>query len=229
MVNAEDDFAILRGLLDARYSCRAFRTEKIPRADIERIIAAAQRTPSDCNIQPWHVTILCGDSLESLRRAMYERAASGASPISDIALIEKYTGVYQDRRRECGWALYEAVGIARGDRQASGVQALENFQFFGAPHLALITVSASLGVRGAIDCGGYVLAFMLAAQALGIATIAQASIAYRADIVREELRLREDRMVVCGIAFGRADETHPANSFRMGRAPIAETVEFIGI
>jgi len=46
-------------------------------------------------------------------------------------------------------------------------QALENFNFFGAPHVAIVHTDEALGVYGAIDCGGYVTSFMLAAQARG--------------------------------------------------------------
>ena len=42
---------------------------------------------------------------------------------SDFPFPERYEGVYQDRRRECAWQLYDSVGIARGDRAASAEQA----------------------------------------------------------------------------------------------------------
>ncbi|MFZ0140221.1 MAG: hypothetical protein WAL70_03985 [Aeromicrobium sp.] len=55
--------------------------------------------------------------------------------------------------RESGWQLYDAVGVAKGDREASALQMLRNFEFFGAPHAAIITTDAELVVYGAIDCG----------------------------------------------------------------------------
>jgi hypothetical protein len=42
-----------------------------------------------------------------------------------------YTCVHLGRRCESGWQLYEAVGIARGDRAASAEQASKNFELFG--------------------------------------------------------------------------------------------------
>jgi hypothetical protein len=41
-------------------------------------------------------------------------------------------------------------------------QALENYNFFGAPHVAIIHTNEPLGIYGAIDCGAYVSNFMLA-------------------------------------------------------------------
>ncbi|WP_035654675.1 nitroreductase family protein, partial [Bradyrhizobium sp. STM 3809] len=36
----------------ARFSCRSFRADPVPRAAIERILTAAQKTASWCNSQP---------------------------------------------------------------------------------------------------------------------------------------------------------------------------------
>ncbi len=169
---------------------------------------------------------MSGTALERLRNAMYERAASGAPPVSDVAPIERYSGPYQERRRECGWSLYDALGIRRGDRVASRRQALENLRFFGAPHLALLTTPASLGTRAVLDCGGYLTSFLLAAQALGVAAVPQASIAYRVDVIREQLAVPAEQWVVCGISFGWSDESHPANSYRTTRVSLDEVVQY---
>jgi hypothetical protein len=65
--------------------------------------------------------ILSGLALDRLRLAMYERALSGASRVFDIANREIY-GLYQERRRECGWALYGAVGVQKGDRTWTSIK-----------------------------------------------------------------------------------------------------------
>ena len=50
---------------------------------------------------------------------------------------------------------------------ASAAQTQENFALFGAPHVAILTVDATLGVYGAVDTGLYIGSFLLAAHALG--------------------------------------------------------------
>ncbi len=40
-------------LVAARYSCRAYRTDPVPRAAVEQILEAARLAPSACNRQPW--------------------------------------------------------------------------------------------------------------------------------------------------------------------------------
>ncbi|MDX7527464.1 nitroreductase family protein, partial [Enterobacter hormaechei] len=81
-------------------------------------------------------------------------------------------GVYGERRRASGYGLYTGLGIERSDKEARLTQMLENYRFFGAPHVAVITSDAGLGTYGAVDCGGYVATFLAAASSLGVATCA---------------------------------------------------------
>lgn len=221
------DLDVVEKLLAARYSCRAFKPDAVPRATIERVLAAAQKTASWCNSQPWQVSIVSGDATRAFGDALYKNASEGKFS-ADFPFPREYRGVYLDRRRESGFQLYNALGIERGDKMAYHKQMLENFRFFGAPHVAIITSDDALGVYGAVDCGGYVSNFLLAAQAAGLATIPQAALAGQSNVVREHLGLSADRRVVCGISFGYADEAHLANSYRTNRAGVSEAVNFIG-
>lgn len=216
-------FDTLSALLHTRYSCRAFLPEPLPRATIERMLATAQRTASWCNAQPWQLTIASGATLARLRSALQAHMANHP-PAPDLPWPREYRGVYQERRRECGWGLYEALGIAKGDREASARQAAENFTMFGAPHVAIVTSDEALGVYGAVDCGAYVSSFMLAAHSLGVGSIAQAALASYPSVLREVLGIGADRSIVCGISFGMADAAHPANIFRTTRADPASSV-----
>jgi nitroreductase len=224
--SVEQRIGVLEELLSERFSCRAFRPDPIPRASIERILKAAQKTASWCNSQPWQLAIASGAATEKFRDAIYAAAAGGRPNTGDFPFPREYRGVYLERRRESGFQLYNSLGIARGDKAAYARQALENFNLFGAPHVAIVHTDEALGVYGAIDCGGYVTSFMLAAQALGISTVPQAALAFHSDVVRQHFGLGEDRRVVCGISFGYPDREHKANSYRTTRAAIAETVSF---
>lgn len=215
----------LRTLLDRRFSCRGFLPGEVPQETLNAILQMAQRTPSWCNSQPWQVHITQPSATDRLRAALYESGNSNTH--WDIPPPTEYTGVYRERRRICGWQLYESVGIKEGDRVASAKQGSENFRFFGAPHLAIITTEASLGAYGVLDCGAYVSNFMLAAASLGISAIAQAAIASKAHIIREQLRIPASRNIVVGISFGYADESHPANGFRTERASLNEAATFV--
>ena len=221
-VQAGDAEAFAR-LLAGRFSCRGFRPDPVPRPTIERILAMAQRTASWCNAQPWQVVVASGAAAEGLRQALL--AAAGEPPERpDFEWPREYRGIYNQRRRACGLALYDSVGIAPGDRAASARQGRENFRLFGAPHVAIVTTDEALGVYGALDCGAWVANFMTAAWSLGVASIAQAALASRPALLRRHFGLADDRKLVCGISFGHADEAHPANGFRTTRAGLEEAV-----
>ena len=225
--STEDRIGVLEELLNERYSVRAFLPQQVPRRIIEHVLLVAQRTASWCNSQPWQVVIASGAAKERFRQSIYAEASSGAPEDSDFSFPREYLGVYLERRRESGFQLYNTLGIPRGDKAAYARQALENYNFFGAPHVAIIHSTEALGVYGAIDCGAYVGNFMLAAQALGLGTIPQAALARHSGLIRRHFKLGDDRRVVCGISFGFADHAHKVNSYRTSRAGIADSVSFV--
>lgn len=214
----------LDALLRGRHSCRGFLPDPVPRETIERIFTTAQRTASWCNSQAWQVTIASGQALQGLEAELLDAFDSGAPPASDLPFPAEYRGVYRERRLDCGLRLYGAVGVARGDREASARQARENFRFFGAPHVAILTSDPGLGVYGAIDVGGYVQVLLLAMQESGVAAIAQAALATYGARVKNALGIPAERTLVCGVSFGYEDPGHPANAFRTGRASLDEVV-----
>lgn len=218
---------VFADLLRERYSCRGFLPAPVPRQTIEAITEIAQRTASWCNSQPWQVSLLSGEATDRVRGRLLQHAHDVPRP--DFAWPLAFNGVYRDRRRECGLQLYKSVGVARGDEQGAERQRLENFRFFGAPHVAIISTDRDLGIYGAIDCGAYVGNFVLAARSLGVAAIAQAALAAYPEFWREHLGLAGDRLVVCGISSGFEDRAHPANQFRTLRAPTSEVVDWVDV
>lgn len=214
-------------LMAARYSCRGFKPDQVPRNVVEAILKTAQRVPSWCNAQPWDIVITDGAETNAFRHALRAEVENGA-PKPDLPFPSAYTGVYKDRRRTCGWALYEAVGVEKGDRAGSAAQMMRNFDLFDAPHCAILSSPTELGPYGALDVGGFVTAFTLAAQAQGIATIPQAAVASYSPFLHQYFNIPEDRLILCAISFGYEDPDHPANKFRTERADLGEFTTWKG-
>lgn len=218
-----EESLLLEHLLSTRWSCRAYLDRQVPRQTIERLLTLAQRTASWCNTQPWETIVTSGGGTERFRAAMMDWARSNPMKF-DFDEPSEYRGIYRDRRRASGWQLYEAVGVARGDREASARQAFENFRFFGAPHVAIVTTDALQGVYGAVDAGLYVGSFLLAAKSLGLGAIAQAALAGHSALIRRHFNIPDDRKILLGISFGYPDMSHPANRYPTPRAPLDEVV-----
>ena len=217
----------LDALLAERHSCRAFLPQEVPREIIESILRTAQRAASWCNSQAWQVSVTMGEATERLRRKLVEAQSGGQPAGTDFPFPGEYRGVYLERRRECGFQLYHAVCVPRGDKEGYARQTLENFRLFGAPHVAVLTSDPGLGVYGAVDVGGYVQVLLLAMQAHGVAAIAQAALANHSALVKRELEIPGERLMVCAVSFGYEDKQHPANSYRTRRAELRDVVRFL--
>ena len=218
---------VLDSLLAQRHSCRAFREKPVERATIESVLRTAQRAASWCNSQAWQVSVTSGQATERLRAKLLAAERAGEGGGTDFPFPQEYRGVYLERRRECGFQLYSAVGVERGDKEGYARQTLENFRLFGAPHVAILTSDPGLGVYGAVDVGGYVQVLLLAMQAHGLAAIAQAALAHQSAMVKQELGIPEERLMVCGISFGHEDSAHPSNAFRTSRAALGEALTWV--
>lgn len=213
--------------LAARRSVRAFLPEPVPRETIERIFGEAQRAPSWCNIQPWRVWIATGDKRDELV-AELRHAASTELPAPDLAFPADYPEPYNTHRRQCGKALYEAMGVARDDTEARRGAWMRNYEAFGAPVIAIVGMDRRFGLYGAIDLGCWLKAVMLLAVEEGLATCAQAAMAAYPAVHRRVLGVEDDVNIVFGIALGREDASAAANSCRTTRDPLERNVVFVG-
>lgn len=216
-------FDVLTEVLADRYTCRQFLPDPVPASDIKRLLTLAQRAPSWCNTQPWQVLVASGESTAQFKKALAEHLLVHPQA-PDLAFPTAYAGDYQARRRECGFQLYDSVGISKDDSEQRFKQMLRNFELFDAPHVAIVTTEADLGVYGAVDCGLWINTFLLGAQALGLAAAPQAALAGYSSFVREHFGIPDNRQVVVGISFGYADTEHPINQFRTSRASLDDVV-----
>src|SRR5262249_54323835 len=159
-----------------RSSVRAFRAQPLERGELIELFAAAQRAPSWCNIQPWHVAVTEPPKTGELAAAMIAAAKAGL-PHAELPFPLDYPSPYKERRKACGVALYQAMGIGRDDAAARYDAWLRNYGFFDAPHVAIVSCDRRLGPYLYIDVGVWLGYLLTAAAAMGIATCPMASVA----------------------------------------------------
>ena len=213
----DGDDVVLDRLLQARRSVRGFRADPVPDALIERVFAMAAFAPSNCNVQPWVAHVVAGDAAKRMRTLLHETAAAGTRPAPDFALTGKYPDQYRTRQIDAAKALFAATGVARDDVPARTESFLRNFRFFDAPHAIFLFIPAWAGMREGADCGMYAQSLMLAMTACGLASCAQGALSHHAAIIHRELGVGDDLKLLFGIAFGYADDDHPANAARTTR------------
>jgi nitroreductase len=222
---APDVFAAAR----TRRSIRAYRPDAVPAAIVREIVALGRHAPSGSNIQPWRVHVMTGATLKRVGSAI-QRAFVADEP-GHKRDYDYYTDPvfepYLARRRQCGWGLYGLLGIGRGDREKSKAYRATNYNFFGAPVGLIFTIDRRLEKGSWLDYGMFLQTIMLAARARGLHTCPEAAIASYPDIVRRELGITSEWVVICGMAMGYADPGALVNTFQPPRIEVDDYAVFL--
>lgn len=222
---ATDVFAAAR----SRRSVRAYTAEPVPRELLREIVELGRHAPSGSNIQPWRVHVLTGATLKRVGTAIQSAFLNDES--GHRRDYDYYTDPvfepYLARRRACGWGLYGTLGIGKGDHEKSRAYRASNYTFFGAPAGLVFTIDRKLEKGSWLDYGMFLQTLMLAARARGLHTCAEASIASYPDVVRRELGLGHEWVVVCGMAMGYADTAAVVNTFQPARITLDEYAVFL--
>ena len=214
-------------VLASRRSVRGYLAEEVPPETLAAIFEAAQRAPSWCNIQPWRVWVTRGAQTRAVVDAMAQAAEAGP-PAPDFAWPPEYPEPYGRHRRECGGALYSAMGVARDDKAARYDAWMRNFRAFDAPHIAMVAIDRRFNHYAMLDLGCWLQSVLLGALALGVATCAEASLASFPAAVRGVLGIPDELGLVVGIALGYEDPAVKANACQTTRAPLEANVRFVG-
>lgn len=212
-------------VLRQRRSVRAFLPDEVPLDQIAEVFRLAQQAPSNCNVQPWCVHVVSGESCRKLRNKLVTAGRFPERINPDWPLVEKYEGVYRQRQIDAAVQLYGAMGVARNDQEGRFAAYLRNFDFFGAPQAAFIFQPRPFGAFQALDCGMYAQTLMLAMASRSIGSCAQGALVLFPDIVREHLGVAADQQLLLGISFGYEDVGARANAARIGRAEFETAVK----
>ncbi len=219
----------LQSLFKARKSTRDFLDTPVKQSDIEAILTTASQAASSSNMQPWQVFVLAGDTKEKLSQAAIQQAmttpqgAGSDLPIYPNPLPEPW----YSRRQACGEKLYETLEISRDDKLGRMKQAGKNLTFFGAPVGLIFTMDRNLCESQLIDIGIFAQSIMLLAQERGLATCPQASWTMWADVIRQQLSLSDNHMVVLGMALGYPSDA-TINNLSQPRLTVNEFATFKG-
>ena len=213
--------------LATRRSVRGFTGQPVEHTTIEQILTLASRAPSMTNTQPWRVHVLTGAARDRLCAKILAAHEADHNPNIEYGYYPKdWKEPYLTRRRQIGWALYGLVGIGKGDRERTKRQAGRNYDFFGAPVGMMFTIDRDLGLGSWLDLGMFLENIMIAARGAGLDTCAQAAFANYHDIIRRQLAIPANEILVCGMALGYEDKSEKANELVSPREPVAAFTTF---
>jgi len=213
-----------------RRSIRGYKKDPIPRVILEEIIHIAKHAPSSMNTQPWHFHVLTGEPLERIRKGNTEKMMAGSSVDREIKLNHGYEGPHRERQIEIAVQLFEAMGIARDDKERRLDWVMRGFRQFDAPVSIVITVDKALAddTIAHFDCGAATYGLVLAAWSKGIGSVINGQGIMQSSVVRENANIPEDQVIMTCVAMGYPDETFVANDVKSRRSPNDKVASFIG-
>ena len=217
-------------LIHNRKSTRVFLERAVEEELVRNLLDVARWAPSGSNMQPWRVTVLAGEPLQTvcdiaLKTLMSNpKGEEGEYPIYPPGLKEPYRSL----RFETGELMYEKLGIPREDKPSRLKWLARNFQFFGAPVGLLFSIDRTLTRAQWAHLGMFMQTFAIAAEAQGLATCMQESWGHVRDTIHTHLGLPESDVIYAGIALGYADPEAPVNTLRTPRSEVDAFTSFHG-
>lgn len=204
-----------------RRTTRGYKSEPVPDEVIREVLEIARFAPSNSNTQPWHVAIVSGGARRRLQEEIFAEINSGVKayatwPSGGVGL----QGIYKQRQYDCAFGYYDTMGIKREDKQARQALLLKNWEFFGAPHAAFLSMPETMHRANAVDMGIFLQTFMLLLVERGIASCPQGALAAYPGPVRRIAQIPEANAIICGLSFGYPDDNARINEVRMDREPV---------
>lgn len=215
----------------SRRSIRGYKPDPVPRDVLEEIVTLATRAPSSYNSQPWHLHIASGEVLDRIRKDSTERTLTGVRPSFErMETGSAYEGDHRKRQIEVAVQLFEAMGIAREDKEGRDNWTMRGFRIFDAPVLTIITYDKQLqgGDIAPFDCGALATSLVNAAWSRGVGSVINSQGVMHSPIVREHMNIPEDEVILISIAMGYPDDDFPANAVFSNRREVADVASFLG-
>jgi nitroreductase len=210
-------------ILAARHCKRAFLDRPVPRAVLEEVLRAAANAPSTRNGQPWSVVVLTGGAREALARRLCDLFDRGAPTRLDyVSRPAELPPAHEERARAAAAGVLAAKGIARDDEAGRRSHLRDNLRFYGAPVAMIFHLPANAAPGTFLEMGLFLQNVMIGLAARGLGSCPQASVAGYAEAIREQLGLGSDRLIVCSLSAGYADEGAAVNRFAPERASLAD-------
>lgn len=213
-----------------RRSVRGFKPDPVAREVLEEILEMAIRAPSAMNTQPWEFTVLTGDTLEKVRRANIELVRSGVPPNPDHVVVAwPRESVYRERQVNLAKQLFQAMDIAREDKEKRAQWTERGFRYFDAPAAIIISADRSLSESGPLlDIGAAMQTICLAALHYGLGTCIEDQGTMYPDVLRKYAAIPDSRRIIMAIAIGYPDWDFPANKVESRREPITNIATWLG-
>ncbi|REG49110.1 nitroreductase [Paraburkholderia sp. BL6669N2] len=230
-IEAPQTVTELEKIMMSRFANRFYLNREVDRETIAGILASARYAATGANVQPWRVYVTAGDAKKQLIDAISTAHADAPGEHSSEYryLPDPLPEPFASRRREFGSVFFGSLGIGVEDVAARAANTARNCRFFDAPVALIFTIDRRLEKGSWLDLGMFIQNIMLAAKARGLDTCTQEFLSRYHAVIRENLPLDSEELVVCTMAIGFGDPEWAKRRPQMPKAGLEEFASFHGL
>ena len=218
----------LQEAVQNRRSIRRFLPKSVSEEIINKLVAKALWAPSWGNTQSWGIVVATGDRLEQFKKENKKAVLAGKPSVPEIPMPQAWPDANLMRYKNLGKSVFEALGIAREDKEARQRHFAHMFALFDAPAVIMIAADKELSLEYAmLDAGLFMQTFCLLAHDRGLGTCILAATVIYPKITHKILSIPDNKCLIIGAAVGWPDTDAPVNCFERDRGAIEEFVQWV--
>ena len=216
--------------INTRKSIRGFKSDSVSKDVLTRILESACKAPSAMNTQPSEFIVVTGDVLNKLRVAIVDKLNKKGPMHPDHEVVSwSNDSIYRNRQIELAKKIFELMDISREDKKKRAAWLERGFRFFDAPVAIILLTDKSLSDIGPLlDLGAAMQNICLAALNFGLGTCIEDQGVLYPNVLREILKIPENKKIIISIAVGYPDWDFPSNALESGRESIDFNTRWMG-
>lgn len=215
--------------LNSRRSVRAYKSDPVSKETLLKIMTAATKAPSWADTQPWEIFVAGGEPLDRLRAGYQQRFEQGLPGQQEFPRPAQWPEALQQRMAQNAAHRQSMMGVDPNDEEVRKASMRRNYTFFGAPAVIYLCMDKTLTPWSIFDMGILAQSLMLAAEDLGVSSIPAFSLVAFPDLIRSELKIPDDLLILFGIALGYEDTNDIVNKPRSLRRSVEDVIRLVGL